>query len=98
MPTVSGCPVVTGERMRLRQRGLIFQVLQRRDPAMIPGTASAQCSNEAPVAESCADDVGCLYDYEISNERLISGLITVTRILGHVLGIDVGGVGRLVGL
>ena len=79
-------------------QGPIFKVLQRRDPAMIPGTASAQSSNQAPVADSSADDAACMYDYESSNERLISGLIAVTRILGHVPGIGVGGVGWRVGL
>jgi hypothetical protein len=84
--------------MWLQHPALIFKVLRRRDPAMIPGTASAQSSNEAPAAELSADYAVCLYDYEISNETLAGGLIAATRAVGHVPGIGVGGVGWRVGL
>ena len=73
-------------------------MLQRRDPATIPGTALAQSSDVVTVVESCADDAVCLYDYEISNETLTSGLIAVTRAVGQVHDIAIGGVGGLVGL
>ena len=52
--------------MRLHQPGLIFKVLQQRDPAINRGTALAQLSDEAPVAESSNDDAVCSYEYEIS--------------------------------
>jgi hypothetical protein len=84
--------------MWLQHPGLIFKVLRRREPAMIPGTASAQCSNEAPVAESSADDAVFMYDYEISNKTLAGGLIAATRAVGHVPGIGVGDVGWRAGL
>jgi hypothetical protein len=49
-----------------RHPGLIFMVLQQRDPAIIPGTALAQAPKEAPVAESFNDKAECSHDYEIS--------------------------------
>jgi hypothetical protein len=85
---------MTGERMRLLQRGLIFKVLQRCDSAMIPGTASAQSSGEAPAAESSNSGAVCWCDYENSNQRLTGGLSEVTPAVGHISGIGDGDVGR----
>jgi hypothetical protein len=84
------------KQMRLRHPPLIFNVLPRRDPVMIPGTASAQSSNEVRVTESSAEDAVCLYDYEISNEPLAGGLIAVAQGVDYNPGIGVGDVGGLV--
>jgi hypothetical protein len=84
--------------MRLQHPGLIFKVMQRRDPAMIPGTAPAQSSDEVPVVESCADDAVCMYDYEISNETLTRGLVAIIRSVDHISGIGAGRFGGLAGL
>ena len=84
--------------MRLRHPGLIFKVLSQRDPAIIPGTVSAQSANKPPVAESSADDAPCLYDDESSNETLASRVIAATRAVDPVLGFRFGRVGGLVGL
>jgi hypothetical protein len=40
-----------------RQPGLILKVLHTRNPAIIPGTALARSSNEAPAEESSRDGV-----------------------------------------
>jgi hypothetical protein len=84
--------------MRLHQPGLIFKVMQQRDPAINRGTALAQPSDETPVAESSNDDAVCSYDYEISNETLNGGLIAVTGAVDHIPGLGVGDVGWRVGL
>src|ERR1039458_5327954 len=52
--------------MWFRPPGLIFKVLREREPAIIPGIALAQSSNETPVAESSNDDAVCSHEYEIS--------------------------------
>ena len=84
--------------MWFRPPNLIFQVLPRPDPAMIPGTALAQSSNEAPVAESSANDAVCLYDDEISNETTAGGVSPADWAVVHNPGLGVGGGGWHVGL
>ena len=61
---------------------------------MIPGTASAQCSDEAQAAESWSSGAVCWCDYENSNQRLTGGLGEVTPAVGHISGIGDGDVGR----
>ena len=68
-------------------------LLPRRDPAMIPGTVSAQFPNEAPGAASSAGDAVCLYEYEICNKTPTSRVVAVTRPVDHLRGTGLGDVG-----
>jgi signal transduction histidine kinase len=76
-------------------------VLQRRDPAIISGTAPAQSANEASVAESSADDAVCSRDDEMfelmgfAMKRVLTGLVRLPKpwiiFLALVLAVLVGG-------
>jgi len=57
---------------------------------MITGKATAQSLNEAPVAESCANDAVARYDYGIENPMLTSLVIAVASAVDHLPGIGFG--------
>ena len=84
-PAINAYPVLNGTRMQLRPPGLIFNVLQHCDPAILLGMEPAQSSKAAPTAASSATDAVCSYDDKISEavgfpmKRLHAGLSRLSK-------------------